>query len=247
MKRIIKTALFIIISLITLIMLSAGGYVLYVADQYYRIEDNLNLNAENSKDLVMSSDGTYSVITYNIGFGAYNHEFSFFMDSGRMKDGTEVYGTMSKAENKEVVLNNTNGVISSVEPYNADFYLFQEVDTSSTRSYYVNQYEMLKGMSQDYSSVYAANFHSAYLLYPLNDFHGKVLSGILTLSKYKISNSVRRSFPVDPGFPNRFFDLDRCFSVTRLPLDSGKELVLINLHMSAYDKGGTIRAENNKG
>ena len=76
----------------------------------------------------------------------------------------------------------------------------------------------------------------------MNDFHVKVLSGITTLSKYKIDSTTRRSFPVDNSFPNKFFDLDRCFILSRIPLSNGKELVLINLHMSAYDKGGTIRA-----
>ena len=51
---------------------------------------------------------------------------------------------------------------------------------------------------------------------------------------------MRRQYPVDKGFA-KFFDLDRCFSVHRLPVDNGREFVLINSHMSAYDEGGTIR------
>ena len=42
-------------------------------------------------------------------------------------------------------------------------------------------------------------------------------------------------------FITKFTDLDRCFLISRLGLDNGKELVLINVHLSAYDQGGTIR------
>ena len=64
------------------------------------------------------------------------------------------------------------------------------------------------------------------------------------MSKYKIEGSTRRSFPIDESFVNKFFDLDRCFVVNRLNIEgTDKQLVLINLHMSAYDEGGVIRAK----
>jgi endonuclease/exonuclease/phosphatase (EEP) superfamily protein YafD len=63
------------------------------------------------------------------------------------------------------------------------------------------------------------------------------------MSKHPISQAVRKQYPVDDSFPNRFFDLDRAFSVTVLPVTNGKNLVLINSHMSAYDKGGVIRKQ----
>ena len=50
--------------------------------------------------------------------------------------------------------------------------------------------------------------------------------------------------PIDESFPTKFFDLDRCIQLTRLPIaDSNKELVLINVHLSAYDEGGIIRKQ----
>ena len=48
---------------------------------------------------------------------------------------------------------------------------------------------------------------------------------------------------MDNSFITKFTDLDRCFAVMRLPVEGGRELVLINSHMSAYDKGGLIRAQ----
>lgn len=98
-------------------------------------------------------------------------------------------------------------------------------------------------LGSSYSSSYASNFHSPYLFYPVFNPHGSVRSGIATYSKYQVASAQRKEFPVDDGFFQKFFDLDRCFAISRIPLDNGKELVLINLHMSAYDEGGLIRAQ----
>ena len=223
-----------------------GLYVAYMSIQYYRIEDNVLVEAENPSDVILTAKDEHSVITYNIGFGAYNHEFSFFMDSGEMKDGTKVAGSDSKAESKEVVIKNTSNSIKFVDELDADFYLFQEVDTKSTRSHNVNQYEMLKELGSEYSLSFANNFHSAFLMYPFTDPHGSVNSGLTTMSKYKINESIRKQYPVSTDFITKFTDLDRCFLLSRIPVDNGKELVLINTHMSAYDEGGIIRKEQLK-
>jgi len=246
MKRSLKLVLTILGAILLLLVLFVGGYVLYMQLNYYRIEDNTALEVANPSDATLESGTTYKALTYNIGFGAYNHDFSFFMDSGTMTDGTAVSGTMSRAQSKDIVLTNTQGALDAAQAQDADFYLFQEVDTKSTRSFKVNQRDFIEQAEPDYSSIYAVNFHSSYLLYPFNEPHGSVLSGLLTLSRYSVSEAVRRSYPVDPSFPTKFFDLDRCFTLLRLPVDNGKELVLINSHMSAYDAGGTIRAEQLK-
>lgn len=220
------------------------GYVTYLSANYYRIRDNQVLTIENNQTADIALDTTYSISTFNIGFGAYDREFDFFMDSGVMADGTVVSGTRAKAESKERVLENTNGAIDIIENLATDFVFLQEVDTDSTRSYFVNQYEMFQNALEGYSSSFASNFHTGYLIYPFNDHIGSIQSGIATFSKYEIAESVRRSFPVDESFVNKFFDLDRCFVVNRLNIEgSDKQLVLVNLHMSAYDEGGVIRAQ----
>ena len=84
------------------------------------------------------------------------------------------------------------------------------------------------------------------MIYPFTEPHGSVQSGLLTLSRYKVNSATRISYPVDSSFLSKFFDLDRCFTITRLPVSNGKELVIINNHMSAYDEGGTMRAEQLK-
>jgi endonuclease/exonuclease/phosphatase family metal-dependent hydrolase len=118
---------------------------------------------------------------------------------------------------------------------------FQEVDKKANRSYGVNQYQMIMDSFPDFSSAYASNFHSAYLLYPFNDPIGKTEGGIATLSKYQIKSSTRYKLPIDESFPTKFFDLDRCIMISRFTTSNGKQLVLINVHLSAYDEGGVYR------
>lgn len=242
MNHKVKKFLVTIGIVLLVIVMIVGLYLGYVMLQYYRIDDVVTLEVDrNSKNITVSLHKEYSISTYNIGFGAYNQEYSFFMDEGYMKDGTYVSGKYAKATSESVVLENTNGAISVLKNLDSDFIFLQEVDKDASRSYGVNQYEMFMDGFNQYSSVYASNFHSAYLLYPFNDPIGKTEAGIVTLSNFKINEATRYKFPIDESFPTKFFDLDRCFMITRYAVSEGRELVLINVHLSAYDEGGVYR------
>ena len=244
-KKVSKIIAMVLLGIIATLLIIVLGYVVYLSGQYYRIKDNTTLSVYNNQTDFVTTGKQYQISTYNIGFGAYSRDFSFFMDSGEMKDGTKVFGKGSTAKNKQTVLDNTTGVINVSKTLNSDFYLFQEVDTFGTRSHNVNQLEMLKQINNNLAYNYAINFHSAYLMYPFNDPHGANTAGVATFSKYKINESIRRAYPIDESFPNKFFDLDRCFSVNYFELENSEEhqLVIINSHMSAYDKGGKVRAK----
>ena len=228
---------------VLLLALVVGGYMAYMQIQYYRIEDNQMIATENNREEKLKSGTSYTLMTYNIGFGAYSDDYTFFMDTGEMKDGTKTAGRSARGKSKEEVLANTEGSIGLLEGEGPDFIFVQEADEKADRSYGINQMELLKEAFSDYASAFACNFHSAYLFYPFHEPHGSVQAGMLTLGKYRISESVRRQFPVDNSFITKFTDLDRCFMVSRVPLENGKELLLINLHLSAYDEGGKIRAK----
>ena len=241
MKKALKVTGITLLTLLIALIVAALCYVLYVVIEYDRIEDNLQLEVSAGNVQESAQKGKeYSIVTYNIGFGAYSPEYSFFLDSGEMLDGTQVTGIYAKGLSKEDVQKNTDGAVNTLKELNADFYFIQEADTDGDRSYHIDQVAALRA-ALDGDSTYAENFHSAYLLYPFNDPHGKNNAGIVTFSKIKINSAVRRQYPVDDGFA-KFFDLDRCFSLHRVGVEGGKELVLINSHMSAYDEGGTIRA-----
>ena len=77
-------------------------------------------------------------------------------------------------------------------------------------------------------------------MYPILEPHGASYSSIVTFSRFSVQSSVRRSLPISTSF-SKFLDLDRCYSVSRVLTESGKELVIYNVHSSAYGGSDEIR------
>ena len=226
MKKLLKT----IFSLLLIILIAAGGYILYVLTAYYRLEDNISLDVQGNKENPITVDTPYRIATYNVGFGAYSADYSFFMDGG----------TESRARSFEASKSNITGAAAAVKELNADIYLFQEVDTDGTRSHHLNQYDLITEiLPENLSHVFAQNYDSPYLFYPFSAPIGANTSGIATYSVFSITSAIRRSLPVEEGFM-KFLDLDRCYSVSRIPVSNGKELIIYNVHLSAYTSDGSI-------
>lgn len=243
MPKVLKRILQVIGILVLVAIFVVAGYIVYLETTYYRIDDSVAVDIDNNPTTTLKANTQYKAATYNIGFGAYTPDYTFFMDEGIKADGTKTVGEHSTAVSRESVEACTAGAIGVLEGLDIDFALLQEVDTDSTRSFQVNQKAAIEEAFAAFSSVFAVNFHSGYLAYPIGDPHGVVNAGLLTIGDAHVDEAVRYSYPIDESFPTKFFDLDRCFLVERLPVDNGKELVLINSHMSAYDEGGTIRAQ----
>ncbi len=237
--RKLKLILLIILIFIATLLIACAIYVLILNIKSKRI-GNVDIKVCNNQEDNVEVLKEYTALTYNIGFGAYDRDYSFFMDEGVMNDGTKTKGKYGKASSKKNVEKNTEGAISVLESIDADFMMIEEVDYKSTRSYKVNQYKKICDKFSNYSSSFVSTFHTGFLPYPINDMHGVVNSGILTLSKYKMDSSKRVELPVSTKFPSKFFDLDRCLNVVRYSVGD-KELVMISAHLSAYDKGGVYR------
>ena len=211
------------------IILVVLSYLLYVVLSYHRVGDNLTLEIEGDAENIASVNTEISLLTYNIGFGAYSADYSFFMDGGEH----------SRALSKEAVLDNINGVMDVIASENCDLILLQEVDTDGTRSYHVNQKNLISEKYPRFDQVFAENYDSPYFLYPIHEPIGANKSGILTLSRFNIESSIRISLPVENSL-SKYFDLDRAYSVSFIKTDNGKKLVIYNVHLSAYTSDGTI-------
>lgn len=208
------------------------GYVGYVFLSFNRIDDKQTLEVNNNAKDQLQTGQKYSAITYNVGFGAYSADYSFFMDGGKY----------SRALSEQAVYDNIGGAIKTIQQYNPDFILAEEVGYDSTNSYHVDQRQLFYDGFPSYGYVYALNNHSPYLFYPLTSPFGKNNAGILTLSRYEIADSIRRQLPIETGF-SKLFDLDRCYSVTSLKVAGDKMLYIYSLHLSAYTTDGTIADE----
>ena len=227
MKKVLRA----ILCLLAVLLLTAAGYVIYVFTSYYRIEDHLLLNVEQGTENTPLETGMpYKAITYNIGFGAYTPEFTFFMDGGKS----------SWAASKESVIETVTGAIGLLKEEDPDLMLIEEVDFDSTRSYHVDERAMLQEAFPDRDLAFAVNFDSPFLMYPFTQPHGKSRSGIAMFSRFDVSGAERRSLPISESV-TKLVDLDRCYSVSRLPVQNGKELIVYTVHLSAYGHSDAVR------
>lgn len=168
----------------------------------------------------------FSVLIYNIGYGGLGDDADFFMDGG----------SSVHPQSKEVVEKNLEGIAQELKDHPVDFYLFQEVDLSSKRSYGLNQQAFIE-KSLGLKGSFGTNYKAFYVPYPLPTI-GKVHSGLLSLSSYRSDRVYRKSLPVPFSWPTRTMNLKRCLLVEEFPIEgSEQKLILINLHLEAYDSG----------
>lgn len=233
--KIRKKVLLALAAALLVLLLVLVGYVIYVFASYHRIDDNQPLEVAppsqlSEETLVVEPEATYSIMTYNVGFGAYTPEYSFFMDGGKY----------SWAFSKESAAEAISGAAALLNSYDPDFIFLEEVDLDATRSYHLNQKALFDDAFPTYYSVCAIDYDSPFLFWPLNQPHGKSLSSLVTYSRYPIVSSLRRSLPISSSL-SKLIDLDRCYSVSRVPVSNGKELVLFCAHLSAYGTDAAVR------
>lgn len=230
MKRFLK----VLLGVFAFVLLVALVYVAYVLIDYHRLDDNMVLAVEDAfpSQRAVPVGTRQSIVSWNIGFGAYEDDYDFFMDGGRQ----------SWAKSKETLVANLTRIGSSLEAFDASFNLIQEVDFDATRTYHVDERTYIVNALEGQNHVFAQNYDSPFLFYPFYQPHGKSRAGIMTFSSYSIESAVRRSLPIEDSLM-KLVDLDRCYSVSRIPTDNGRELVLYNLHLSAYTSDGTIAIE----
>lgn len=230
-----KTVLKVLIIALAALVLAAGGYVAYVMLSYDRLDDNLALAvdaptaSDTAQPAAVPREQELTAVTANLGFGAYNRDFDFFMDGG----------TGSVAASPEVVREDIAGSAATVAALNPAFVLFQEVDVDGTRSHHIDQYALLREAFPADAAVFCQNYDSAFLAWPLYAPHGANRAGLATFSAYPIADATRYRLPISEDF-GKFLDLDRCFSAVRLPVEGGAELVLLNVHLSAYGADASI-------
>lgn len=224
-KILLKTAAAVLLAAVLLVL----AYAAYVFIAYHRIEDKCQVAVTGKTNSSPETGTVYNILCWNIGFGAYEDDYGFFMDGG----------TQSRAWSRERLEKNIDSIAALLADRGAEFCLVQELDIDSTRSFHMDQRVPIQAALDGYCSTFAQNYDSPYLMYPLTQPHGASKSGIMTFSRFDISDCLRRSLPVETGLM-KIVDLDRCYSVNRVPTCDGAELVLYNFHLSAYTSDGTI-------
>lgn len=225
--KILKIILIVIGVLVALF----GLFVLYATIDDYK-PDEQEILYESSNPEVLPLD-TFQVLVWNIGYCGMDKTMDFFYDGGTQP-------RVSK-ERTEKNLEDIKNYLQS-QANESDFILLQEVDKKAKRSYNINQYDVLNETLSDFKPFYGKNYDVFFIPIPISKPYGHVNAGLASYSKYESSVVTRFQYPGNYSWPMKLFMLDRCYLENRFKLENGKELLVINLHNSAFDDG-SLRAQ----
>lgn len=213
------------------LVLAAVGLVGWLTFRDYRpaAVENIEVVNQGVQAVPLAPGGSLTVLLQNTGYAGLGKDSDFFMDGGR-----DVAPTREQQED------NLAGLSELLAGEDADVYLLQEVDVNSGRTQSVDQsaiYRSALNSAGAYSSSHALNHSCDFVPYPWPPI-GKVHAGVQTLSRFWVDKAERIALPSPFSWPVSTANLKRCLLVSYVPLEgTDKELVLVNLHLEAYDDG----------
>lgn len=216
----------LVLWLLLLPLLYIVGVLIYGQLTEYAPTEAESLPIQASASVIQQD--AIQLMIWNVGYCGLGEKADFFMDGGEM----------SRSDQADVE-SYWAGIQQTIGGFEAetDFFLLQEVDRDSKRSYRQDYAQGLMDFTGR-TGFFAPNYDVQFVPVPFLKPYGKVLSGLLTLADAQPAEAVRYPFAGNFGWPTRLFQLDRCFLLTRFELDStDQQLVVINTHNSAYDDG----------
>lgn len=213
------------------LVLAFAGLVGWLTIREYRPAAVENITVFEAGNKSIAPGDSLTVLSQNTGYAGLGAESDFFMDGGKDVKPT-----------RDQELANREGIVQQLISRDADVYFLQEVDTDSSRSYGMNQqgwyHRTMSGSGNGpYSDAHALNYSCDFVPFPWPPL-GKVHSGLQTLSRFEVDKAERVALPCPFSWPVRAANLKRCLLVSYVNLEgTDKELVLVNLHLEAYDDG----------
>ncbi|MHC1708737.1 MAG: endonuclease/exonuclease/phosphatase family protein [Bacteroidales bacterium] len=220
-----------IAAVLILIVVLSGTLILYLTLTDYQPKPMEEMAVKGSPIYKCDPRHEISFLSWNIGYAGLGREMDFFYDGGE-----KVRPPLNQYQN---YLNGIYNILGHSDTL--DFILLQETDLDARRSYNINQADLITNILPYYANSVALNYDVKFVPLPLFNPMGKVTAGLLTLSMFRPSESIRINSPVNFSWPKKIFFLDRCMHLMRFPLPDSKELVVINLHHSAWSEGAELR------
>lgn len=231
MKKAMKIIGYLILILVVAFLCLLG----YLMATEYKPKDVEEVAISGSSKNKIKEGETYKALTWNIGYGGLDKDTDFFMDGGKMVNPIS----------KDHVEKALAGISDEIKNINPDLLLLQEVDADSQRTFHINEVEYFDKELTG-ASTFAFNYKVGFVPFPIPPM-GKVNSGIYTKSKLAIDSSYRYQQPIPHKWPVRLANLKRGFNASYLPIEgSNKYLVLVNIHLDAYESGSSGRLAQTK-
>ena len=227
-----------------ILLLYVGGLLAYgtLTDWRPRGTSSLAASPVSTAAPAVIRDSVLTLTTWNVGYGGLGAEEYWYYNRGEV-----LWTELGRARaTREHVNSYVAGQQLTLQNTQTDFWLLQEVDTASRRSYYINQLAQAREALPDYVTYYAPNYHVSWVPLPVFqpwDHYGAVQSGLVTLGRYQPTTAERIQLPGEFAWPTRIFQLDRCALRQVYPTAWGKELAVYNVHLSAYDADGSLRRQ----
>ena len=230
-----KKAIKIIFSILGIFLLGFLILLSYLWIREYRPEKIENVKVKGLGEKTPEIGKKYKIMTWNIGYAGLDKDTDFFMDGGKMVFPID----------KNHVEKSLDHIIKSSKKIDADIKFFQEVDINSKRTYHINEVEKIR-KNLGGNTTFALNFKTDFIPYPIPPM-GKVESGIMTQSDFKIKKSKRYQQEIPHKFPTRLVNLKRAFNPSYIDIkNSDKKLVIVNVHLDAYESGNKGRVAQTK-
>ena len=215
-----------------------GAYLGYLQSGHDRLYDWKYLAVTGNKSNIIVLNQSLEAVTYNLNYGIMSPEFSYYLAENSYSNGNTTKGNSSRAVSKDRVIMNINGsaeLASKGSNANVDFVLFQEIDLNSTRSYYVDEKDILDNVLLNFGNVYAETGSSNYVFSPLSSPLGKTDSRMALYSNFQMGFRIRYSLPSATQFLSKYGTNDNCVILTRFKTSGSGMLTIVNVNVSQYE------------
>lgn len=167
-----------------------------------------------------------TLLTWNLGYAGLGKDADFVADGG----------TSYRFSPRELVEKNFAGIERVLREHPVDVLVLQEITRVSALNHGVPMWSRLGVLEPRADRVFMIDVATRLLPAPLRLEHGAAV-----VARARISSAERVPLPLEPEFILGFFRKQYSLLVTRMPAEGSGEWVIVNVHLSAFDKGADIR------
>ncbi|MEE9273635.1 MAG: endonuclease/exonuclease/phosphatase family protein [Robiginitomaculum sp.] len=169
---------------------------------------------------------TFSILNWNLGYAGLGKDSDFIMDGGKNL----------LPPSRKIVKKNLEGIQNILENNKADFHFFQEISKPDMLTLGVDVFTGVRKHLPNYDWFYSYDFRTFFIPTKYSLKHGLALFSSIDANPVQVTR-----LPEEPtrlsGLIKRHYHIQS----TQFMDENGKEWVIANIHMSAFDKGGETR------